>query len=80
MRSIASLSRQLATRARHNTIATHKPPLSRRLSPGPGRYAIQLMIARQLSDKLKEARLQQRKAEKALEDEKARSASKVSKP
>ena len=38
------------------------------------------MIARQLSDKLKEARLQQRKAEKALEDEKARSASKVSKP
>jgi len=31
-------------------------------------YAIQLMIARQLSDKLKEARLDQRKAETALRE------------
>ena len=43
------------------------------------RYAIQLMIARQLSDKLKDARISQRKAEKALEDEKAK-AGRVPKP
>ena len=32
------------------------------------RYAIQLMIAKQLSEKLKEARLSQRRAESALAD------------